>query len=79
MERQLANLTGLVQKALVQNPTATPASQGYLGVPGQYRSGKFRHYTSLALLKLVGKLVELDKYYSHESDNVFEKFSVTRT
>jgi hypothetical protein len=40
MERQLANLTGLVQKALVQNPVAPPAvNQGYLGVPGQYRSG----------------------------------------
>lgn len=42
MERQLANLTGLVQKALVQNPQAPPASnhQAYLGVPGQYRNGK---------------------------------------
>lgn len=42
MERQLANLTGLVQKALVKNPQAPPVSnhQAYLGVPGQYRNGK---------------------------------------
>lgn len=40
MERQLANLTGLVQKALTQGPSvAAPAgiNQNYLGVPGQYR------------------------------------------
>lgn len=41
MERQLANLTGLVQKALTQNvPTPGNINQNYLGVPGQYR-GKF--------------------------------------
>lgn len=41
MERQLANLTGLVQKALVQNPqvSAVPTQQQYLGVAGQYRNG----------------------------------------
>lgn len=33
MERQLANLTGLVQKALIHNPTMGPG-QNYLGVPG---------------------------------------------
>ncbi|XP_055705920.1 uncharacterized protein LOC129803415 isoform X6 [Phlebotomus papatasi] len=41
MERQLANLTGLVQKALNQNPQIAPMSNinqpGYLGVPGQCR------------------------------------------
>lgn len=45
MERQLANLTGLVQKALTQNvPTVSgPGSAGtmnnsnYLSVGGQYR------------------------------------------
>lgn len=39
MERQLANLTGLVQKALTQNvPPGPPAvqNQNYLS-PGQYR------------------------------------------
>lgn len=41
MERQLANLTGLVQKALTQNvPAGGNANQNYLAVPGQYR-GKF--------------------------------------
>lgn len=44
MERQLANLTGLVQKALNQNPQIAPMSNinqpGYLGVPGQCRGGK---------------------------------------
>lgn len=43
MERQLANLTGLVQKALTQNvPTGPPVvsmNQNYLGV-NQYRGGK---------------------------------------
>ncbi|XP_055915685.1 uncharacterized protein LOC129948589 isoform X3 [Eupeodes corollae] len=43
MERQLANLTGLVQKALVnQNPQIAPAVVGmnpnYLGVPNQCRA-----------------------------------------
>lgn len=50
MERQLANLTGLVQKALTQNvPGAPPTAgnQNYLGVPGQYRGNL--HFT----LKLV--------------------------
>lgn len=40
MERQLANLTGLVQKALHQNPTA---SREFLQVPTgreNYRTGK---------------------------------------
>ncbi|GAB0099544.1 Coiled-coil domain-containing protein CG32809 [Sergentomyia squamirostris] len=41
MERQLANLTGLVQKALIQNPQIAPMSNinqpGYLNVPGQCR------------------------------------------
>lgn len=38
MERQLANLTGLVQKALTQ----TPAPRDFLAPPGRdaYRSGK---------------------------------------
>ncbi len=44
MERQLANLTGLVQKALTQNVPAGPPvvslNQNYLGV-NQYRGGKF--------------------------------------
>lgn len=41
MERQLANLTGLVQKALIQTvPSTTNINQNYLGVPGQYR-GEF--------------------------------------
>ncbi|XP_062544828.1 coiled-coil domain-containing protein AGAP005037 isoform X2 [Armigeres subalbatus] len=42
MERQLANLTGLVQKALTQKP-AQPVvsnSQSTLGLPAQYRSDK---------------------------------------
>lgn len=42
MERQLANLTGLVQKALTQN-VPTPVvnmNQNYLGV-NQYRGGKY--------------------------------------
>jgi SRC kinase signaling inhibitor 1 len=40
MERQLANLTGLVQKALTQNPqVAAVVNQNYLNVPGQYRGG----------------------------------------
>jgi hypothetical protein len=40
MERQLANLTGLVQKALTQNPQAPVVNPNYLGVPGQYRGGE---------------------------------------
>lgn len=47
MERQLANLTGLVQKALTQNvPTGSGSGSGsmnnsnYLSVSGQYR-GKY--------------------------------------
>lgn len=44
MERQLANLTGLVQKALNQNPQIIAApgaiNSNYLGVPGQCRGGK---------------------------------------
>jgi hypothetical protein len=44
MERQLANLTGLVQKALVQNPQIGPPSvqQPFLtpGAPGPYRNGE---------------------------------------
>lgn len=39
MERQLANLTGLVQKALTHNPQL---AQSYLATaPGQYRTGRF--------------------------------------
>lgn len=38
MERQLANLTGLVQKALHhQVPPSGNVNQNYLGIPGQYR------------------------------------------
>lgn len=41
MERQLANLTGLVQKALTQNvpagPQPQPMNSNYLTVSGQYR------------------------------------------
>jgi hypothetical protein len=44
MERQLANLTGLVQKALVQNPQMTAGvqqQQFMANVPGgQYRNGE---------------------------------------
>ncbi|XP_037915678.1 uncharacterized protein LOC119654382 isoform X3 [Hermetia illucens] len=44
MERQLANLTGLVQKALNQNPQIIAApgaiNSNYLGVPGQCRGDK---------------------------------------
>lgn len=44
MERQLANLTGLVQKALTQNVPTGPSVGGnmnsnYLAVTGQYRGG----------------------------------------
>ena len=47
MERQLANLTGLVQKALVHQVPPTPnMNQNYLGVPGQYR-GKFNNLFSV--------------------------------
>lgn len=41
MERQLANLTGLVQKALTQQPAAPPVTQSYLGVTGQFRGGEY--------------------------------------
>lgn len=41
MERQLANLTGLVQKALVQNPQMSSPQPSYIQpVPGPYRNGK---------------------------------------
>ncbi|XP_055326242.1 uncharacterized protein LOC129579985 isoform X8 [Sitodiplosis mosellana] len=45
MERQLANLTGLVQKALVHQtvPPTPNINQNYLGVPGQYREDMDRH------------------------------------
>lgn len=41
MERQLANLTGLVQKALTQNPQLPLVnnSPNILNIPGQYRNG----------------------------------------
>lgn len=42
MERQLANLTGLVQKALIQTPGNI--NQNYLGVPGQYRGKTLRKF-----------------------------------
>lgn len=41
MERQLANLTGVVQKALTQNPIVNPVNPNYLSIPGQCRNGKF--------------------------------------
>lgn len=56
MERQLANLTGLVQKALTQNvPAGPPApsnlNQNYLGVPAnQYRGGMY--YMSLFTIRI---------------------------
>uniref|UniRef100_A0A8W7PNJ4 Actin interacting protein 3-like C-terminal domain-containing protein n=1 Tax=Anopheles coluzzii TaxID=1518534 RepID=A0A8W7PNJ4_ANOCL len=42
MERQLANLTGLVQKALTQNPQLPLVnnSPNILNIPGQYRNDK---------------------------------------
>lgn len=41
MERQLANLTGLVQKALVQNPQMSSPQPSYIQTaPGPYRNGK---------------------------------------
>uniref|UniRef100_A0A182KH80 AIP3 domain-containing protein n=1 Tax=Anopheles christyi TaxID=43041 RepID=A0A182KH80_9DIPT len=42
MERQLANLTGLVQKALTQNPQLPQVnnSPNILNIPGQYRNDK---------------------------------------
>ena len=41
MERQLANLTGLVQKALVQNPQMSSPQPSYIQpAPGPYRNGK---------------------------------------
>lgn len=47
MERQLANLTGLVQKALVQNPQGTSVNnvsqQQNLGISSQYRTGKYKN------------------------------------
>uniref|UniRef100_A0A182T859 AIP3 domain-containing protein n=1 Tax=Anopheles maculatus TaxID=74869 RepID=A0A182T859_9DIPT len=41
MERQLANLTGLVQKALTQNPQLPLVNNNpnILNIPGQYRNG----------------------------------------
>lgn len=50
MERQLANLTGLVQKALVQNPQAPTGAQPFMqgggggGGQGPYRNGKYIFY-----------------------------------
>lgn len=38
MERQLANLTGLVQKALTQAPHPSPSPRDYLQVPSYSRS-----------------------------------------
>lgn len=53
MERQLANLTGLVQKALTQGtPTGGNVNQNYLGVPGQYR-GKISNSHHLSHLDLL--------------------------
>ncbi|XP_049541962.1 coiled-coil domain-containing protein AGAP005037 isoform X2 [Anopheles darlingi] len=42
MERQLANLTGLVQKALTQNPTIPLVNNNpnILNIPGQYRNAE---------------------------------------
>lgn len=47
MERQLANLTGLVQKALTQTPTP----RDFLAPPGRdaYRSGKLLLYSIVSL------------------------------
>lgn len=48
MERQLANLTGLVQKALVQNPQMSTSGQPFIQpVPGPYRNGKWNEAESL--------------------------------
>ncbi|CAO1382613.1 unnamed protein product [Diamesa hyperborea] len=71
MERQLANLTGLVQKALVQNPQAPPVSnhQAYLGVPGQYRNA---NGTTLDDLYIREKPPKLGKSSCHKSVS-FEK------
>lgn len=45
MERQLANLTGLVQKALNQNPQMAAQvgalNANYLTIPGHCRTGKY--------------------------------------
>lgn len=51
MERQLANLTGLVQKALVQNPQITAGApqpqqqqQPFMQtIQGPYRNGELKH------------------------------------
>lgn len=50
MERQLANLTGLVQKALIQNPTGPSNNANYLGVPG-CRGGKIFFFKLKFFLK----------------------------
>lgn len=52
MERQLANLTGLVQKALIQNPTGPSSNANYLGVPG-CRGGKIFFCFLLSYIKIV--------------------------
>lgn len=57
MERQLANLTGLVQKALTHTPTPTPRE--FLSVPPgaspNYRNGKRsnRHHVQVLLSHVV--------------------------
>lgn len=58
MERQLANLTGLVQKALVQNPQANTAVNQQMQDVGHYRNGQFENmYENIQSYNLIEGLL----------------------
>lgn len=54
MERQLANLTGVVQKALTHSPLVGPVAvnPNFLAIPGQMRNGKSRLYVFINILSI---------------------------
>ncbi|XP_055694362.1 uncharacterized protein LOC129796454 isoform X5 [Lutzomyia longipalpis] len=74
MERQLANLTGLVQKALNQNPQIAPMSNinqpGYLNVPGQCRGvpDEIEGHSSNSSTSIPDKSVSFEKSVSFSDD-----------
>lgn len=59
MERQLANLTGLVQKALTHGPThlAVPGSQGYRN--GKFESESYLYGDRSSVLLSIQKLLRI--------------------
>lgn len=86
MERQLANLTGLVQKALTHAPHASPSPRDYLQVPAPrdpYRTtGKKAHPLSISIFnnKQISEFIlhYKGKYFSYQGvDYTIIRYSKT--